>query len=88
MDEGKGFLERWILPTDDLYDGHPELEKKFGGAPLGNSPEFNTWSLWLNNDVHICHDNHLIITKDFPEYHELKFYGSDTKEISWSYRVG
>ena len=69
----RGYLERWILPTDDLYDDYPELKTKFGGAPLGNSPEFNPWDLRLNNDVHICHDNHVIITKNLTEDNELNF---------------
>ena len=37
--EEKGYLERWILPSEDLYKNLPILEKKFGQNPLGNSPE-------------------------------------------------
>ena len=91
--ECKDWMKERVFQKDGyfqqtIYMMDIQNQRKIDGAPLGNSPEFNIWDLWLNNDVHICHDNHLIITKDFTECHDLKVYGSDTKRISWSYRVG
>ena len=61
------------------------MDKKYGKNPLGNFPEFNPWDLRLNNDVHMCHENHVIITKDLPEDDAMKFSRSDTKRIAHSY---
>jgi len=46
------FLKRWIFPSEDLYNGYLDLVKKFGGNPLGNTPEIIPWDLQLNGDVH------------------------------------
>ena len=46
------FFERWVLPTDDLYDNMPEIKRKYTNHPLGNSPEFMPWDAHLNQDVH------------------------------------
>ena len=84
MDE-HGYLKRWILPSADLFDGHPDLQK-YAGNPIGNTPEANPWDLRLNQDVHTAHDDHVVITKKLAENHPLKFSGSTAKRMSYSYR--
>ena len=41
----QGFLRRWILPSEDLFDRHPDLKQKYAGNPIGNTPEANPWDL-------------------------------------------
>ena len=77
--------KHWILPSDDLYDGYPDLKKKYGGNPIGNTPEIMPWDLRLNNDVHQSHDDHIQLTSDLPEDHPLKFSGSTAQRMSSSY---
>ena len=83
--EKQGYLKRWILPSADLYDGYPDLHKKFGGNPLGNTPEIIPWDLGLNNDVNKHHNDHIQITADLPEDHPLKFSGSTANRMAESY---
>ena len=84
--EKHGYLKRWILPSSDLFEGYPDLNKKYGGHPCGNSPEYNPWDLRLNQTVHKEHDNHVRVTSSLPDGHPKKFSGKDTGAMSWSYR--
>ena len=84
--EQKGILHRWLLPSADLFDGYPDLDKNFGGFQVGNSPEYNPWDMRLNGTQHKNHDIHVMVTKDLPEDHPHKFSGSDAKRMSYSYR--
>ena len=67
--EKRGYLKRWILPSSDLFEGYPDLNKKYGGHPCGNSPEYNPWDLRLNQTVHKEHDNHVRVTSSLPDGH-------------------
>lgn len=82
----KGYLQRWILPTDDLYCDDPELKKRYSNNPLGNSPELMPWDTHLNQDVHSSHDFHVVSTSHLPEDHPNKFSGSTPKRMAQSYK--
>ena len=83
----KGYLRRWILPSDDLYDHDQELKKAYHGNPIRNSPEFMPWDSHLNQDAHLSHDHHVIITRHLPEDDPLKFSGSTPNRIEESYKL-
>ena len=82
----KGYLSRWVLPTTDLYHDQPDLSKRYGTNPLGNSPEFMPWDTHLNQDVHTSHDYHCVCTSHLPEGHENKFSGTTPKRMAHSYK--
>ena len=82
----QGIYKRWILPSEDLYFDSPELKKRYGTNPLGNSPEFMPWDSHLNNDVHCCHDYHVAVSKFLPEENPHKFSDSTPKRLSQSYK--
>ena len=82
----KGYLKRWILPSDDLYDNLPDnVRKSYQGKPVGNSPEYMPLDTHLNQDIHASHDYHAIITQHVPEENLLKFSSSTPKRLSDSY---
>ena len=81
----KGYLKRWILPSEDLYDHDRQLKKAYNGNPIGNSPELMPWDCHLNQDVHLAHDHHVIITRHLSEDDPLKFSGSSPNRIAKSY---
>ena len=82
----KGFLHRWVLPSDDLYDHDAELKKAYNGNPIGNSPELMPWDCHLNQDVHASHDHHVLVTKHLKEEDPLKFSGSTPNRMAKSYK--
>ena len=63
----KGYYERWILPSINLYDNYPNLKTKYKGNPLGNSPEFMPWDAHLNSDIHASMDYHCLMSKHLAE---------------------
>ena len=82
----KGYLERWILPSVDLYDNlPPEARRFYEGKPVGNSPEFMPLDTHLNQDLHSSHDFHSTVTQDLPDDHPQKFDGLTPKQMSDSY---
>ena len=81
----RGYLKRWILPLDSLYQGYSGLQKSYGGHPICNSPELNPWGLHLNQTVHIDYDTHCQVTENHLGEHPLKFLGSETFQILYSY---
>ena len=82
----KGYLERWILPSSDLYDNLPKEARRFyEGKPVGNSPEFMPLDTHLNQDLHSSHDFHVTLTQDLPDDNDKKFDGSTPKRLSQSY---
>merc|ERR1719276_261471 len=84
--ESKGYLKRWILPSNDLYSGDIEFKKRYSDNPLGNSPEFMPWDTHLNQDVHSSHDFHVSSTIHLPDDHPRKFSGSTPKRMAHSYQ--
>ena len=82
----KGYLERWILLSVDLYDNlPPEARRFYEGKPVGNSPEFISLDIHLNQDLHSSHDFHSTITQNLLDDHPQKFDGSTPKRMSHSY---
>ena len=84
--QDKGYLRRWILPTEDLYCDDLELKKRYSNNPLGNSPELMPWDTHLNQDVHSSHDYHAVSTAHLPEDHPNKFSGSTPRRMAKSYK--
>ena len=82
----KGYLKRWILPSQDLYSNLPDLDKKYGGNPIGNSPEFMPWDAHLNQDIHSSLDFHTILAKSLSDDDERKFCSSTPKKMLRGYR--
>ena len=84
--EKKGYLDRWILPSMDLYDNLPNDGGRFyKGKPIGNSPEFMPLDTHLNRDLHTSHDLHVTITQALPDNDPRKFDGSTPNRLSDSY---
>ena len=82
----KGYLDRWILPSSDLYDNLPSDARRFyAGKPVGNSPEFMPLDTHLNQDLHSSHDFHATVTQDLIDNDPRKFDGSTPKRLSQSY---
>ena len=82
----KGYLKRWILPSEDLYNNLPNtVRKSYQGKPIGNSPEYMPLDTHLNQDIHASHDYHVVLTQDAPDDDAKKFSGSTPKRISSSY---
>ena len=82
----KGYLERWILPSSDLYDNLPiQARKSYQGKPVGNSPEFMPLDTHLNQDLHSSHDYHATLTQYLKDDDPRKFDGSTHKRLSHSY---
>jgi len=82
----KGYLDRWILPSSDLYDNLPSEARRFyEGKPVGNSPEFMPLDTHLNQDLHSSHDLHATITQNEADNDPKKFDGSTPKRLSESY---
>ena len=82
----KGYLKRWILPSEDLFDNLPaEVKSKYKQNPIGNSPEFMPLDAHLNQDVHSSHDFHKILSEDLPENDPKKFSGSTPHRLASSY---
>ena len=45
----KGYLQQWILPSDDLFNNLPvDVKKSYHGKPVGNLPEFMPLDTHLN----------------------------------------
>ncbi len=83
----KGYYERWVLPSEDLYDTlDPEIKRKYKQNPIGNSPEFMPLDAHLNQDVHASHDFHKCITAHLDEDHPNKFSGSTPLRLVSSYQ--
>ena len=83
--KSKGYLDRWILPSSDLYDNLPkEAHRFYEGKPVGNSPEFMPLDTHLNQDLHSSHDLHVTLTQDLPDDNDKKFDGSTPKRLSQS----
>ena len=83
----KGYLTKWILPSEDLFDNSPDLKNyKYAKNPPGNSPEFMPWDTHLNKDLHDSHDEHVIRTRFLPDKHPHKFSGSTPRNIASSYK--
>ena len=58
----KGYMNRWILPSDDLYNNLPaNIKNQYHGKPVGNSPEYIPLDYHLNQDICISHDHHSYI---------------------------
>lgn len=82
----KGYLDRWILPSSDLYDNLPINARRFyQGKPVGNSPEFMPLDTHLNQDLHYSHDFHATITQHLSDDDPKKFDTSTPKRLSQSY---
>ena len=82
----KGYLQRWILPSSDLYNNLPiQARKAYQGKPVGNSPEFMPLDTHLNQDLHTCHDYHATITQHLNDDDPRKFDGSTPKRLTNSY---
>jgi len=82
----KGYLKRWILPSDDLYNNLPvAVRKSYQGKPIGNSPEYMPLDTHLNQDIHASHDYHVTVTSHAAETDLRKFSGSTPKRLSYSY---
>ena len=84
--EEKGYLERWILPSKDLYNNLPALEKKFGQNPIGNSPDLMPWDAHLNSDVHASLDYHCLVSKQLKDDDPKIFDASTPKKMLRAYR--
>ena len=82
----KGYLKRWILPTDDLYVNLPELKSKYNNNPIGNSPEFMPWDAHLNSDVHASMDYHCLVSKELDDDDPRKFDASTPKKMLEGYK--
>ena len=73
----KGYLKRWILPSDDLNNNLPvAVRKSYQGKPIGNSPEYMPLDTHLNQDIHALHDYHVMVTSHIAETDLRKFSGS------------
>ena len=84
--QDKGYLDRWILPSNDLYDNLPSEARRFyEGKPVGNSPEFMPLDTHLNQDLHSSHDYHATVTQHLEDDDPRKFHGSTPKRMSDSY---
>ena len=81
----QGFLKRWIILSADLYNRYPDLHKKFGRNPYGNTPKIIPWNLSLNDDIYRHHGNHIQITTELPKNHSLKFSELTTNKMAKSY---
>ena len=82
----KGYLKRWILPSDDLYNNLPSaVRKSYQGKPIGNSPEYMPLDTHLNQDIHASHDYHATVTSHLEDTDLRKFSGSTPKRLSYSY---
>jgi len=82
----KGYLKRWILPSENLYDHLPSaVAKSYKGKPIGNSPEYMPLDTHLNQDIHASHDHHVVLTHDAPDDNIKKFSGSTPKRLTSSY---
>jgi len=82
----KGYLNRWILPSNDLYDNLPiNVRKSYNGKPVGNSPEYMPLDCHLNQDIHACHHYHTQLTQPIPDENPLKFTSSTPKRMADSY---
>ena len=81
----KGYLERWILPSDDLYENMKDLKGKYGNNPIGNSPEFMPWDAHLNADVHSSIDYHCLVSKHLDKDDPRKFDASTPKNMMKAY---
>ena len=85
--KSKGYLDRWILPSENLYNNLPKEARRFyEGKPVGNSPEFMPLDTHLNQDLHSSHDFHVTLTQDLPDDNTKKFDGSTPKRLSHSYQ--
>ena len=82
----KGFLKRWILPSQDLYVNDKEIQKKYSGKPIGNSPEFMPWDAHLNFDVHCSLDHHCLLSKALDDKDPKKFDASTPKKMKLAYQ--
>ena len=65
----EGYLERWILPLNDLNSG-----TVYEGRPVGNSPELMCLDSHLFNDVDQAMSMHVAITRDLPESDPQKIH--------------
>ena len=84
--QDKGYLDRWILPSNDLYDNLPSKARRFyEGKPVGNSPEFMPLDTHLNQDLHSSHDYHATVIQHLEDDDRRKFHGSTRKQMSDSY---
>ena len=81
----KGLYQRWLLPTENLYQNPPDLFKRYKDNPIGNSPEFMPWDSHLNQDLHAAHDHHVTLTNHLDDQDPRKFDGSTPKRIASSY---
>ena len=82
----KGYLKRWILPSDDLYNNLPSaVQRSYQGKPIGNSPEYMPLDTHLNQDIHTSHDYHVTVTSTIAETDQRKFSGSTPKRLANSY---
>ena len=81
----RGYLKRWILPSDDLYVNDDELKKKYNNNPLGNSPEFMPWDAHLNMDLHSAVDHHCLLSKHLDDKDKRKFSIATPKNMIGAY---
>ena len=70
-----------------FYDHDPELKRLYHGNPIGNSPKLMPWDCHLNQDVHVSHDHHVLVTKHLKEDNPLKFSGSTPNHMAKSYKL-
>ena len=74
----QGVMKRWLVPIDPCNEG-----TVYQGCPIGNTPEVMPWDESLNQDVHLCVDNHSnffkCVTKENPLY--LKRFSKATPAI-------
>ena len=71
----KSYLKRWVLPVNGLNKEKDLV--KFSGRPVGNSPEFMPWDYYLNNDLKLSCDRHVILTNNLPDTNP-KFFSMST----------
>ena len=87
MDGKKGIYDRWIQPSEDLYDSLPDLRKKLKDNTQRNSSEFIPCDSHLNHDVNACHDHHKFLTDNLPDADKNKLDGSTPNTLSSSYKI-
>jgi hypothetical protein len=75
-----GYIQRWILPLNELNGGTIYLR-----CPTGDSPEGMPLETSLFNDVHHCVNGHVMITEALPVSDERKFSLTTPKKVASTY---
>ena len=71
----KDYLQRWLLPVNDLFSDDTEL-KSYLGRPPGNSPKLMPLDSNLNEDIHKAVDFHVRMS--------AKLTNNDPRKLSLS----